>query len=60
MRDDPDDRESAEREEVGDGEKRDEQLPEETEDEGRKPPPDDLSEDPAYEPDDPMKGIKGG
>jgi hypothetical protein len=28
---------------------------------GRKPPPDDLTEDPAYEPqDDELKGIKGG
>ncbi len=27
---------------------------------GRKPPPDDLQDDPAYEPDEPLKGIKGG
>jgi hypothetical protein len=27
---------------------------------GRKPPPDDLEKDPAYEPDEPLKGIKGG
>jgi hypothetical protein len=27
---------------------------------GRKPPPDDLSEDPAHEPDGPLKDIKGG
>jgi hypothetical protein len=34
--------------------------PEDQED-GRTPPPDDLSEDPAYEPEDEsMKGIKGG
>ena len=28
--------------------------------EDRKPPPDDLEKDPAYEPDEPFKGIKGG
>lgn len=34
--------------------------PDEQED-GRTPPPDDLSEDPAYEPEDEaLKGIKGG
>jgi hypothetical protein len=34
--------------------------PEDQED-GRTPPPDDLSEDPAYEPEDEdLKGIKGG
>jgi len=27
---------------------------------GRKPPPDDLEKDPAYEPQEPFKGIKGG
>lgn len=27
---------------------------------GRKPPPEDLQDDPAYEPDEPLKGIKGG
>jgi hypothetical protein len=27
---------------------------------GRKPPPDDLQEDPAYEPPEALKGIKGG
>jgi anti-sigma B factor antagonist len=27
---------------------------------GRMPPPDDLQNDPAYEPDEPLKGIKGG
>jgi hypothetical protein len=27
---------------------------------GRKPPPDDLAKDPAYNPEGPLKGIKGG
>jgi hypothetical protein len=29
-------------------------------DEGRKPPPEDLEKDPAYNPEGPLKGIKGG
>ena len=32
----------------------------EGEDEGRNPPPDDLEQDPAYSPEGPEKGIKGG
>ena len=37
-----------------------EAQPDEQED-GRTPPPDDLSQDPAYEPEDEnLKGIKGG
>jgi len=34
--------------------------PGETTDEGRNPPPDDLTQDPAYSPEGPEKGIKGG
>ena len=30
------------------------------EDEGRKPPPDDLESDPAYNPDGPLEDYKGG
>lgn len=32
---------------------------EELRESGRKPPPDDLTEDPAYEPPDELKGYKG-
>ena len=32
----------------------------ETDDEGRSPPPDDLDSDPAYNPDDPARDLKGG
>ena len=37
------------------------QAEEREEDEGgSKPPPDDLTQDPAYEPDEPLRDIKGG
>jgi hypothetical protein len=37
-----------------------EAQPGEAVDGGRKPPPADLEQDPAYNPEGPLKGIKGG